>query len=79
MDELPAHDNTTVQGDCLKYFFSGMNLQPMTIQPDQRLVSQIFFSRDESPAYDDTTGSKVGVSNIFFPGMNLQPMTIQQD
>jgi len=42
-------------------FFSGKNLQPMTIQQDQRMVSKIFFLMDELPAYDDATGSKVSV------------------
>jgi len=28
---------------CLNYFFSGMNFQPMAIQPDLLTVSEIFF------------------------------------
>jgi len=56
-----------------------MNFQPMTIQQDQRVVSEIFFLSDELPAHDDTTGLKGDRLKYFFPGMNFQPMTIQPD
>jgi len=45
-----------------------MNFQPMAIQLDLRAVSKIFFPKEESPAYDDSTGSEDGVSNIFSQG-----------
>jgi len=45
-----------------------MTFQPMTMQQDQRMMSGIFFLRDELPAHDDTIGSKDGVSNIFSQG-----------
>jgi len=35
-----------------------MNFLPMTMPQDQRMVSKIFFSRGEPPAYDDATGSE---------------------
>jgi len=47
-------------------FFSGENLQPMTIQQDQRMMSQIFFLRDELPAHDDATGLKGVCLKYFF-------------
>jgi len=45
-----------------------MNFQPMTMQQDQRMMSGIFFLRDELPAHDDATGSKDDVSDIFSQG-----------
>jgi len=39
----------------------------MTIQQDQRMVSKIFFSRGEPPAYDDATGLKCVCQKYFFP------------
>jgi len=44
-----------------------MNFQSMAMQPDLRVVSKIFFPRDELPAYDDANGSQSVCLKYFFP------------